>query len=172
MESALRGNATNYRYNLTEGETDFEATMQTYHDRLLSLLKRVQGEKGAIKWYFASRIRFVKANDEKIFTVGWFRSKNVVSLNSHGFKEALQNAYIESLHACAQFQKLGSNWVIDQIETLDLNVVVYKPLEGSSYIELPPYIKNKKAVINIKNEDNLCFAYSVLTRILPKTDAG
>jgi hypothetical protein len=45
---------------------------------------------------------------------------------------------------------------------IDIHVAKVKALTGSSYIELPDKIANKKAVINIKNEDNLCFVYSVL----------
>ena len=47
----------------------------------------------------------------------------------------------------------------------DVNIIFtkVKPLSGSSYIKLPDWIANKKAVINIKNEnDNLCFLYSVM----------
>ena len=31
----------------------------------------------------------------------------------------------------------GSGWVIDRIDSHYINVVVYQPLNGSSYIELP-----------------------------------
>ena len=34
-------------------------------------------------------------------------------------------------------------------------------MRGSSYIELPAKVKNSKACINIKNEDNGCFKYCV-----------
>jgi hypothetical protein len=36
---------------------------------------------------------------------------------------------------------------------LTISIVEYKPLNGSSYIELPKWIQNKKAVINVKNND-------------------
>jgi hypothetical protein len=47
----------------------------------------------------------------------------------------------------------------------DVNIIFtkVKPLSGSSYIKLPDWIANKKAVINIKNEsDNLYFLYYVM----------
>ena len=43
-----------------------------------------------------------------------------------------------------------------------LNVVKYNPFHGSSYTELPACVKNSKSVINIKNNDNKCFLYSIL----------
>ena len=33
---------------------------------------------------------------------------------------------------------------------------------GGSYIELPDYIKNKKACVNIKNTDEKCFKWAIL----------
>jgi len=45
---------------------------------------------------------------------------------------------------------------------ITIRVAKVKSLTGSSYVELPKNILNKKAVINIKNEDNYCFLYSVL----------
>jgi len=44
---------------------------------------------------------------------------------------------------------------------IHLKFMVYQPLGGGSYIELPADIKNKKAIINIKNEDDKCFLYSL-----------
>jgi hypothetical protein len=38
-------------------------------------------------------------------------------------------------------------------------------LSGSSYIPLPKFIADKKAVINIENKDNYCFKWC-LTRAL------
>ena len=49
-----------------------------------------------------------------------------------------------------------------QVLHLELGVAVYTPLEGASYLPLPPKIKNKKAVLNIQNEDLKCFLWSIL----------
>ena len=41
-----------------------------------------------------------------------------------------------------------------------MNVYVYSPLVGSTYTELPDELKNsKKALINVKNDDNKCFLW-------------
>ena len=41
----------------------------------------------------------------------------------------------------------------------------YVPLTGSQYIELPPKVKNSKAVINIQNDGDKCFLWSVLAHL-------
>ena len=38
-----------------------------------------------------------------------------------------------------------------------------KPLNGSSYIDLPKEIKTKKAVINVQNKDDRYFEYAILS---------
>ena len=54
----------------------------------------------------------------------------------------------------------GSGWVIDRIDNHHINVTLYKPLNGSSYIELPTELRNpKKGLINIKNKDDECFRW-------------
>lgn len=41
------------------------------------------------------------------------------------------------------------------------------PLRGSSYIELPKKISDQQAVINITNNDQKCFLWSILASIHP-----
>ena len=56
----------------------------------------------------------------------------------------------------------GSGWVFVEVENLTLHTVIWDPIKGSSYIDLPKELKNKKAIINMKNEDNKCFLWCVL----------
>jgi len=61
----------------------------------------------------------------------------------------------------------GSGFSLQCIDTFTLAIARYQPLGGSSFIQLPPFIANKKAIINIKNEDNKCFMWSVLAKLYP-----
>ncbi len=51
---------------------------------------------------------------------------------------------------------------------LELAINKYQPLTGKSYIDLPIWIRNKKAVINVKNNNNECFAWSITAAENPK----
>ena len=48
---------------------------------------------------------------------------------------------------------------------MDLHTVKYTTLGGSSYIPLPGFLAAKKAIINLKNEDDECFKWAI-TRAL------
>lgn len=61
-----------------------------------------------------------------------------------------------------EFQQLTSDWQIVHVKRLIMKISKYTPAHGSSYIELPEKIANKKCCVNIQNEDNRCFEYSVL----------
>ena len=69
----------------------------------------------------------------------------------------------------AKFQKNGSGWRLKSIICLEISIIQCNPLKGGIYTDLPNYIKKKKAVINMKNKDNLCFKWAV-TRALNPTD--
>ena len=56
----------------------------------------------------------------------------------------------------------GSGWVFVKIIDLTLHTYKWDPLKAGSYIDLPKALKNKKAIINMKNEDDKCFMWSVL----------
>ena len=62
----------------------------------------------------------------------------------------------------------GSGWQFLKVIKLVLHTTRWEPLYGSSYIPLDPYLANKKAIINMKNEDDKCFMWSVLQALYPK----
>jgi hypothetical protein len=51
----------------------------------------------------------------------------------------------------ATFLQGGSGWQLHKVQELVIAVSKYDPLFGSSCVELPKCISNKKAVINMKN---------------------
>ena len=62
----------------------------------------------------------------------------------------------------------GSGWRFLNVKKLVLHTTRWEPLYGSSYIPLDPYLANKKALINMQNEDDKCFMWSVLRALYPK----
>ena len=64
----------------------------------------------------------------------------------------------------------GSGWVFLEVENLTLHIDTWDPLNAGSYIDLPQFLKNKKALINMKNQDNKCFLWCVLRALNPKDD--
>ena len=67
----------------------------------------------------------------------------------------------------ANFQQSGSNWVFQKIIRLEIHFANWQPLGGSTFIPLPAKIKNKGALINLKNEDNQSFKWCVVRALNP-----
>ena len=86
-----------------------------------------------------------------------FHSKTDVNLESTNSNELFSRMKETVLESLAQFQRQGSNWRYRSVLNLDLHTVKYEPLVGSSYIPIPGFLAAKKAIINLKNEDEECF---------------
>ena len=125
-----------------------------------------------IKWYINVRVEMIRdiddGNQEKAHP--HFRSKNYISLpnenNDHNINEAFQSVN----RAMEEFIHRGSNWILNKIISLEVHTVQYSPINGSSYIELPPKIRNSRGVVNIKNNDEKCFLWSVLAALHPASN--
>lgn len=90
-----------------------------------------------------------------------FASKAEVVLESTDLTDLYDRATQRILETISTFQQRGSNWRFKSVTKLDINTFVYKPLKGRSYIPLPKGLTSKKAIINMKNEDNECFKWCV-----------
>ena len=67
----------------------------------------------------------------------------------------------------ALFQRRGSNWQFVAVLSLEIHLVDFQPLSGSTFIHLPKKIADKKAVINMENRDDQCFKWSVTRALNP-----
>src|SRR5271155_1650745 len=96
-----------------------------------------------------------------------FVSKTEVVLAGTDVRSLYKNARDKILEAMANFQMPGSNWRFKAVVKMDVNTAIYKPLKGNSYIPLLPVLANKKAIINMQNEDDQCFKWSVVRALNP-----
>ena len=56
--------------------------------------------------------------------------------------------------------------MFENIECFDINIDPFEPLSGSSYISLPKNLEDKKATINVRNEnDHECFKWAITSAI-------
>ena len=80
----------------------------------------------------------------------------------------LEHAFQEILYRIDAWINKGSGWIIESIESQYINISTYRPLIGSSYIELPIELKHpRRGLINIKNNDQKCFLWCHVRHINP-----
>ena len=68
------------------------------------------------------------------------------------FFKIYQEGLVESMR--------GSEFIFDSVDALHYNLNKIRLSRGGSYIESPKSLKNKKATINTKNNDDKCFQYA------------
>ena len=83
-----------------------------------------------------------------------FHSKTEVNLESTYSNELLSKMKETVLESLAKFQSQGCNWRFHSVLILTLHTIKYEPLDGSTYVSLPKFLAAKKAIINLKNEDD------------------
>ena len=106
---------------------------------------------------------------EKLETFeAYFSTRNYKNLKSTNIEKLLKKGFAKILKDLEEFKNNGSGWYFKEVLRLEVHTVEYNPIKGSSYIDLPEWIKNKKAIINIKNRDDKCFLWSILRYLYPK----
>ena len=98
-----------------------------------------------------------KPNEEIEFTPVYFNSSTKTIIN-HRYK--LDQSFQEILYRIDAWINRGSGWIIELIESQYINISTYRPLSGSSYMDLPVELRSpRKGLINIKNKNQKCFLW-------------
>ena len=97
-----------------------------------------------------------RTNGEKDFSHVYSNSATKTRINSDEY--ILDKSFQEILYRIDNWINKGFGRIIESIEAQYVNISIYIPLIGSTYIELRDKLKNPmKGLINIKNNDNKCF---------------
>ena len=92
----------------------------------------------------------------------YFHSPTLINLESTDVEGLISNSKESIIGQMEAYSEKGSNWVFKEVVKLEIHTVEYNPNKGSFYIDLPSWIKNKKAIVNIKNKDDKCFLWCIL----------
>ena len=168
-EKALRGYTRSYEVGLTNKQ---DPLIQLQKTRLLintNLLKILNEMKG-LKFNETLKIKFEKQNgDELIEENAYLNAEKQTVTNDTEIAELLQITQQQILNKIQKWISKGSGWTIKSVDGHFINVIKYRPLRGYSYIPLPEELQNPaKGIINMKNNDNECFRWCHIRRLLPQ----
>ena len=133
-------------------------------------LNKELGELKGFKYIETLKITFEKQlGNETTIKTAYFNSKTKTLINENEINEVLQTSRQELMKSIAQWITEGSGWTIKSVDGHYINLTIYKPLKGSSYIQLPTELRNSaKGLINLKNEDNECFRWCHIRYLNPQ----
>ena len=89
------------------------------------------------------------------------RNRRYEMTNEDEITNVLNQMATDIEHQAEVLEMSESGLVLTQMDKIKINFDKYNPTRGGKFIPLPKWVQNKKACINIKNEDNKCFKYSV-----------
>ena len=175
LNRAFMGHAKSYEIELLDNLNllnHFTKTRPQTESHLEDLLKTMKG----FNFIETLEVMFEKDTiDSKtgkcvsIYKIAFFNGKAKIVTEVDDLEPELGMSRQEILNTIDKWVSEGSGWVIDRIANHYINVTLYKPLNGSSYIELPIELRNpKKGLINIKNKDAECFRWCHIRQLNPQ----
>ena len=178
LNRALKGHAKSYEIELLDNLNPlnhFTKTRPQTESHLEDLLKTMKGfkfiktlEVTFEKGYY----RFQNWEARKyIYKTAFFNGKAKTITKVDDIEPELNMSRQEILNTIDKWVSEGSGWVIYRIDSHYINVTLYKPLNGSSYMELPTELRNpEKGLINIKNKDDECCRWCHIRHLNPRTE--
>jgi len=131
------------------------------------LIEKELNQLGGVMFILVLTAELEKLHSEKtIITMAHFRSDAMPILNQGNIMQSLSGAKAKVMKSLQQFTKEGSGWRLKRCIALHLGIVQYRPFRGRSYIKTPSCIP-PRTVINVKNNDNRCFEWAVLSALYP-----
>ncbi|XP_058986227.1 uncharacterized protein LOC131806273 [Musca domestica] len=143
---------------------------------IIKTLKNELNGKTLIKFNMELQGLYVKPNNEKdgpstskeltIENIFNHISKTTLLTLGDDLEEVVFNHCVEIIAKSEEFQERGSNWALEKLLKLDINVLRANLTRGSHYIPTPKSLSNKKgACLNIKNYDDFCFKWCMVVAL-------
>ena len=128
-----------------------------YQDlRLKEYLMKHKGMKVILQ--VSATMKSKKTNEEIRESI---RSRRYNITNEDEIPQKLNQMATDIEFQLDKMEMSESGLVLKHIDKLKFNYDKYNPTRGGSYIELPEWLKLKRACINIQNQDDKCFMYSI-----------
>ena len=167
IENALRGFTISFDIEILV-QKDPLIQLQKTRNALGSVLNNQLKQNKGFKFVETLQIKFEKkSNTKTILKNAYFNSPTELIINKTDIKTLLISSQQIILNRISQWVSEGSGWIINSIINHYINIAKYNPLNGSSYIDLPPELKNNKSIINMINQDNECFRWCHIRHLNP-----
>ena len=164
-KSALKKFAIQYRI---DGKDGFNPTLLMVNAKQSITNRLINRRQYKVKLILSRMMEKIDlTGGEVISKEAVFHSKTEVNLESTNFNELFPEMKETVLESLAKFQRQESNLRFRSLLRLDLHTVKYEPLGGSFYIPLSDFLAAKKAIINLKDEDDECFKWAITRALNP-----
>ena len=169
LDEPLAGYLRRYSTVFEAVYNDVLVFFQDLKQPLAILCTNLKQQLHSFKLHLRLTIRFVKAIDVETTCDAFMSNKQTTLLRSSNIDHELTDVFTFIETKVDDFCEGGSGWVVNNIIAADVHISRYEPTVGSSYLPTPAPLVNKKAIINVKNNDLFCFAWAILSALFPAT---
>ena len=152
-------NSTRYHLNELIRQKTLEGPQKVQLCLIITLTKGVNEEEKHVTIYANAEMQIV-------YTDG---------LSDEQFFESVQHI----VNVVSMYATIGTGWIIEKVEKLEIRFAKFNPIRGSTYIALPIELSALKCLLNIRNfNDPNCFlycftaAYHLQGKCFPLTQPG
>jgi len=168
-EEAIDGNLKKISISATDN-TKYNpmSFLKAKEEKIISILRDEVRKRLRIKFYMTLQVRLTKTKGDQVEVMEpFFHGRCHIVLKLEDIEVAMRESMKKMFTSFLEFQRQGSNWTVDKVMSVNIHIVNYKPIKGSSFIPLPVKLAAKKAIVNVQNNDNKCFMWSVLAALYP-----
>ena len=169
IQKALKNSTKSFAVDIVDNKDPLHQLTET-KKVIEHYLNKELGELKGFKYIETLKITFEKQLGNKTtIKTAYFNGRVRTIINEKDIDESLQLSRQELMKTIGQWISEGSGWTIQSVDGHYINLTKYKPLKGSSYIELPIELSNPaKGLINLKNKDNQCFRWCHIRYLNPQ----
>ena len=162
--NAFSSNYTEYKSNEDKDKTLFIDDYLNMIKQHLSDIINDHATHGEWKIQLTMAINFTSSKDSNETRTMYTKSDNIEIIISNETGEIIKKRFESLLQRYQEgFEKSmkGSEFIFDSVDLLYYKFHRISLNRGGSYIVSPNWLKNRRATINPKNNDDKCFQYAV-----------
>ena len=164
--TAFNGAVKEIKLNHTTKTVSLDKYLHALEKKLQKRLAELVKNEGIKAWVMVDT-KYAKVQDKDKKITGHLWSRPFILFNEFEVEQTVHRIIEEIEARNANFMRERSGLAIDEILGAVIHISLHRPLAGSSFQPLPPFLKKKEAIINVKNTDNRCFGYAVLSALHP-----
>ncbi|KAJ8983456.1 hypothetical protein NQ317_013331 [Molorchus minor] len=164
MKSAFKRRIISYKITSSTFHVDIKKFRDEIKERVLKLIQMEQIKHKLIKLNF-ELFSFYHLPTSTTHEIKSHNTPYEIVCSSTNINETFDHLFNIIDRKADEFAERDSGWILLQILHLEVNINKYNPLQASTYLPLPISITKKNAIVNIKNNDEYCFAYSVVASL-------
>ena len=163
-KSAFNGNYIEYE---SKGDKDKNLLPIEYLDMIRPYLRdMINDHKTRREWkiQLTMQINFISSKDSEETRTMYTKSHNIEIMMGNKTDEIIKTLFkslLQNYHKDLEESMRRNKFVPNSIDLLYYHLQKIGLKRGGSYIDSPEWLKNKKATINLQNNDDNCFQYAV-----------